>query len=195
MIWPWPPPVDDGGAKHLIRGMRLPGLVLPGTSGRDVSLATLPGRTVVFCYPWTGRPGLPNPPDWDRIPGAHGSTPEAEGFRDVYPGFEDMPSAVFGLSLQTAEDQREFAQRMRLPFDLLSDADRTFQRALRLPVFETGGVTYLKRLTLVLRDGAVDGVFYPVHPPDTHAREVLAYMMSAVTYAEESRIIAGRRTT
>ena len=192
MSWPWPPPADDGGTQHLIRGFRLPDISVMATSGREVSLAALTGRTIVFCYPWTGRPGLPNPPDWDVIPGAHGSTPEAEGFRDVYLGFEEMPTAVFGLSLQSSADQRDFAERMRLPFDLLSDADRTLQRALRLPVFETGGTTYLKRLTMVLRDGAIDRTFYPVHPPDTHAREVLAYITATATYAEESRLIAAR---
>ena len=193
MSWPWPPPVDDGGAKHLTRGMRLPDIALRATGGKAVSLGSLPGRTVIFCYPWTGRPGLTNPPDWDTIPGAHGSTPEAEGFRDLYLGFEEMPTAVFGLSLQPTEDQHEFSQRMGLPFDLLSDADQAFQRALRLPVFETGGVTYLKRLTMVLRDGAIDRVFYPVHPPDSHAREVLIYVTGNVPYSEESRLIAGRR--
>src|SRR5690606_16757096 len=87
MRWPWPAPVDDGGADHLICGLALPDIALPATSGRMMSLARVPGRAVVFCYSWTGRPGAPNPPDWDTLPGAHGSTPEAEGFRDLYPGF------------------------------------------------------------------------------------------------------------
>lgn len=194
MSWPWPPPVADDGARHLVRGLRLPDIVLPSTSGRPVSLAGLSGRAVVFCYPWTGRPGLPNPPGWDTIPGAHGSTPEAEGFRGLYLGFEEMPTVVFGLSLQSPSDQLEFARRLDLPFEILSDAERMLQRALKLPVFETGGEVYLKRLTFVLRDGAIDHVFYPVHPPDTHAREVLAYVTATVSYAEESRPVSGRRS-
>ena len=184
MSWPWPAPEDDGGARHLTRGRVLPDVPLMSTSGKRVSLAKQPGRVVVFCYPWTGRPGLSNPPDWDTIPGAHGSTPEAEGFRDVYQGFKEMPTTVFGLSMQTSEDQREFAQRMRLPFDLLSDAEGAFQSALRLPVFETGGVTYLQRLTLIVRDGRIAHLFYPVHPPNTHGREVLALVTGDVSYAE-----------
>ena len=188
MNWPWPAPIDDGAASHLIPGLAVPDISLPATSGRSVSLAQIPGRAVVFCYPWTGKPGLPNPPDWDTIPGAHGSTPEIEGIRDLYLGFEEMPTAVFGLSMQTQGDQREFAQRLELPFDLLSDAGGAFQKALDLPTFETGGSRYLKRLTLVLRDGMIEEVFYPVHPPHAHAREVLASITAKVTYAEESRL-------
>ncbi len=188
MSWPWPAPVDDGGARHLVRGLVLPDVALPATSGRSVSLARVAGRAVVFCYPWTGRPGLPNPPDWDTIPGAHGSTPEAEGFRDLYPGFDEVPMAVFGLSLQPLAEQQELVRRLGLPFELVSDAAGRFRRILRLPVFETGGRPYLKRLTLMLRDGRIDRVFYPVHPPDAHAREVLAFITATIPYAHESRL-------
>jgi peroxiredoxin len=131
---------------------------------------------------------MPNPPNWDTIPGAHGSTPEAEGFCDLYLGFEEMQAAVFGLSMQAIEEQMEVASRLRLPFELLSDAAGKFQGSLNLPVFETGGKRFLKRLTLVLHDGRIDQVFYPVHPPGSHAREVLAAITAGVTYAEESRL-------
>ena len=175
MNWPWPPPLDDGGAQHLSTGQAMPDIALRATTGERISPARIAGRAVLFCYPWTGRPGLSNPPDWDSIPGAHGSTPEVEGFRDVYDSLQEAGVAVFGLSMQTPEDQREFAGRMKLPFPILSDAGGAFRQALSLPVFETGGVMYLKRLTLVLRDGAIEHVFYPVHPPDRHAHKVLAY--------------------
>lgn len=188
MSWPWPAPIDDGAARHLVRGLVVPDVPLPTTSGRTVSLARLSGRMVVFCYPWAGRPGMPNPPNWDTIPGAHGSTPEAEGFRDLYLGFEEMQAAVFGLSMEAIEVQKEVASRLRLPFELLSDAAGKFQESLNLPVFETGGKRYLKRLTLVLHDGRIDQVFYPVHPPGSHSREVLAAITANVTYAEESRL-------
>ena len=186
--WPWPAPVDDGGARHLVRGLSMPDLALPTTAGESVSLAALSGRAVVFCYPWTGRPGLPNPPGWDEIPGAHGSTPEAEGFRDLLTAFNDLDTAVLGLSTQTTDYQRELASRLRLGYPLVSDHDFALARALRLPTFEAGGERYLKRLTLALRDGAIEQVFYPVHPPDVHAREVLAWYAAKVGYAVESRL-------
>lgn len=172
--WPWPAPEDDGGAGHLKPGIRMPDIPLSATDGGRISLATLAGSWVVFIYPWTGRPGLANPPRWDDIPGAHGSTPEAEGFRDHHDAYRLMGIGVLGISGQETADQREFAARVRLPFPLLSDADGTLRNALDLPTFETGGVTYLRRLTLVLRDGGLERVVYPVHPPHTHAGDILA---------------------
>ena len=69
-------------------GTELPSIALPTTSGEVIDLASLPGLSLVAVYPWTGRPGLANPPNWDDIPGAHGSTPELEGFRDLHAEFE-----------------------------------------------------------------------------------------------------------
>ncbi|MCC7250691.1 peroxiredoxin [Hyphomicrobium sp.] len=172
--WPYPPPQDDGSARHLVPGLALPATPLPATDGHSLSLARLAGRWIVFVYPWTGRPGLPNPPGWDDIPGAHGSTPEAEGFRDVYDAFRAAGFDVLGVSGQSTPDQQEFAARVRLPFPLLSDAAGALRAVLGLPAFETSGVPYFKRLTLVLRDGTIERVVYPVHPPHTHARDLLA---------------------
>jgi peroxiredoxin len=167
--------------------MRMPDIWLPSTTGGLVSLAGVAGGVVAFCYPWTGRPGMPNPPDWDTIPGAHGSTPEAEDFRNLHSAFADISIGVLGISMQSGDDQREFSARLRLPFPLLSDADGALVRALRLPTFTTGGAAYMKRLTLFARDGRLQHVFYPVHPPHAHAREVLAWVTAVGTYADEAR--------
>jgi peroxiredoxin len=176
MSAPPPAPSDDGGARHLQRGRRMPDIELPTTAGTSVSFARLPGRVVVYCYPWTGRPDQPNPPGWDDIPGAHGSTPQAEGFRDLHAGFRQVETQVFGLSTQAVDYQRELVARLGLPFALVSDASFALARALALPTFATGGVTYLKRLTLALRDGRIEQVFYPVPLPAAHAREVCAWL-------------------
>jgi peroxiredoxin len=167
---------DDGGAAHLRRGIRLPDVQLPTTAGREVNLAKLPGMTIVYCYPWTGRPGLANPPNWDDIPGAHGSTPEAEGFRDLHAGFLQVDAAVLGLSTQPTDYQRELVDRLGLPFELVSDEHFGLQQALQLPTFATGGVTYLKRLTLAVRGGRIERVYYPIPAPAAHAREVCAWL-------------------
>jgi peroxiredoxin len=169
-------PADDGGAGHLKRGARLPDIALPTTAGRRISLAGIAGMAIVYFYPWTGRPGLPDPPGWDAIPGAHGSTPQAEGFRDLHAGFRQVEVDVFGVSTQPTEYQRELAERLRLPFELVSDADFEVQRALALPTFAAGGVTYLKRLTLAIRDGRIARVYYPIASPAAHAREVCAWL-------------------
>jgi peroxiredoxin len=167
---------DDGGAKHLQRGRRMPDIALPTTNGARVNFATLAGRVVLYCYPWTGRPGLPNPPGWDDIPGAQGSTPQAEGFRNLHDGFRALGATVYGLSTQPTAYQQELVERLGLPFALVSDAEFALARALALPTFETGGVTYLKRLTLGIEDGRIDRVYYPVTLPAAHAREVCAWL-------------------
>lgn len=165
--------MSDGEASHLKPGMAVPRVTLPTTVGGDVCLAEYPGRSVVFIYPWTGRPGLPNPPRWDEIPGAHGSTPEIEGFRDHVRDFARAGVALFGLSRQTTAYQREMVGRLKVPFPILSDAEGHFASALALPSFATGGENYLRRLTFILDTGKIEMVFYPVREPARHAAEVL----------------------
>jgi peroxiredoxin len=165
--------LNDGGADHLKPGTILPALALPATDGSAVDLAALKGRSVVIVYPWTGQPGQPNPPNWDEIPGAHGSTPELEGFRERHAEFRRRGVRLFGLSRQTTEYQRELTTRLALPFPILSDAEGRFAAALRLPSFTTGGEIYLKRLTLLIEDDRIDAVFYPVSDPAGHAGQVL----------------------
>ncbi|TXN63460.1 peroxiredoxin [Methylobacterium sp. WL6] len=172
-----PAPIDDGAAAHLT-GMRLPDVSLAATDGARISLAKLAGRTVVFAYPRTGEPGQPNlVADWDAIPGARGCTPQACGFRDLHDDLKARGVAqVHGLSTQTGAYQREAATRLQLPFTLLSDASRAFAMAARLPTFEAAGTILLCRLSLVVDDGVVTKVFYPVFPPDRSAADILAWL-------------------
>jgi peroxiredoxin len=172
-----PVPVDDGAAHHL-RGARLPDVALTATDGGTVSLARLAGRTVAYAYPRTGEPGRPGlTQDWDTIPGARGCTPQACDFRDHHADLKARGvDQVYGLSTQTSAYQREAAQRLHLPFPLLADPHRAFALAARLPVFEAGGTVLLRRLTLVIDDGVVSHLFYPVFPPDQSARQVLEWL-------------------
>ncbi len=174
-------PIDDGGARHLVRGRVMPDIELPTTGDGTVNFRRLDGWTIVFVYPWTGRPGVDNPPDWDDIAGAHGSTPEAEGFRNLYRTFVEVGTRVYGLSAQTTDWQREFVGRLELPFDLVSDADGRLQQALALPTFATGGVTYLTRLTLAIKDGRIERTIYPVQQPAAHSRDVLVWINELVS--------------
>jgi peroxiredoxin len=162
-----------GEIDHLKPGLRLPPIALAATDGSDVSLAALKGRSIIAVYPWTGRPGHPNPPDWDDIPGAHGSTPQLEGFRDHHAAYARRGVQIYALSGQTTDYQREMAMRLRLPFLILSDARGLFATSLGLPNFATGGETYLKRLTLVVNSGVIESVVCPVHDPARHAADLL----------------------
>ncbi len=159
-------------------GRKLPDVALPSTGGIVEMPARMQGCTVIFCYPWTGRPGHPNPPGWDEVPGAHGSTPQALAYSSAHRQFHARGAVVYGVSLQGTEWQSDFATRCGLPFPLLSDAARQFSRALGLPTFETGGQDYLVRLTLIARDGVIAGVRYPVPSPGRDAEEVLAWLAS-----------------
>jgi peroxiredoxin len=170
-----PIPTDDGASDHLPE-MRLPSVPLNSTAGEPVDLSTLPGKTVVYCYPMTGRPGSDLPEGWDEIPGARGCTPQSCSFRDYHAELRDLGARVFGLSTQSTEYQREAAERLHLPFELLSDESLAFTRALDLPTFEVDGTVLLKRLTLIIKDERIEKVFYPVFPPDRSAEEVLDYL-------------------
>jgi len=192
-----PVPTDDGAADHL-PGLTLPAIELPSTAGGTVSLVGLGAdrpRTVLYVYPMTGRPGADLPEGWDSIPGARGCTPESCAFRDHYADLAAAGAEVYGLSTQSTADQAEAADRLHLPFPLLSDEDAVLaQPPLRLPLlaapaaavggtppnpraFEAGGRLRYRRLTLVITGGLVEHVFYPVFPPDGHAAEVLAWLL------------------
>jgi peroxiredoxin len=172
-----PAPVDDGAAAHLT-GAAMPEVALTATDNRTVDLAALgTGTTIVYAYPMTGRPGVDLPEGWDEIPGARGCTPEACAFRDHFADLQAAGAeAVFGLSSQDTDYQREVVQRLRLPFPMLSDPQLKLAGALGLPTFQAAGMELYRRLTLVIEDGRVAHVFYPVFPPDGHAAEVLAWL-------------------
>ncbi|MER5780138.1 MerR family transcriptional regulator [Streptomyces mobaraensis] len=172
------PVPEDDGACDALPGQALPPLELPGTDGRSVRLDALgPGRSVIYVYPLTGRPGTDLPEGWNAIPGARGCTPEACGFRDHHQELTAAGAArVYGLSGQDTAYQREVVERLRLPFAVLSDPELRLADELRLPTFEAGGRRLFARLTLVVLDGQVEHVFYPVFPPDRHAEQVLDWL-------------------
>lgn len=173
-----PRPVDDGAADHL-SGLTLPPLALAATDGREVVLNALSGRTVIYVYPMTGRPGVPLPEGWDTIPGARGCTPQSCAFRDRHAELRALGAAVYGLSAQDSAYQREARERLHLPFELLSDPALQLAAALRLPTFEAAGMRLYKRLTLILDGARIAKVFYPVFPPDRNAQDVADWLRAA----------------
>ena len=175
-----PVPADDGGADGL-EGRPLPDVTLASTHGPVDLRPAARGRLVLYGYPRTGHPDRPSPPGWDEIPGARGCTPENCAFRDHERALRELGAAVLGLSSQPLEEQREFAERERIPYPLLNDSDLVLARELDLPTFEVAGMTLYKRLTVIAEQGSIVKVFYPVFPPDRHPEEVLAWLRSTTT--------------
>lgn len=170
-----PIPLDDGASNHL-QGMRLPNVPLQSTNGGVVNLSTMRGYVVIYCYPMTGRPDVPLPEGWVQIPGARGCTPQSCAYRDHYKDLQLLGAEVVGMSVQTTEYQQEMVARLHLPFGVLSDNKFEFQHELNLPTFETSGMTLLKRVTMIAKDGIIEAVHYPIFPSDSDPIWVMDYL-------------------
>jgi peroxiredoxin len=168
-----PVPKDDGAADHLL-GLELPDLVLESSAGP----VTVRDIDVLYVYPRSGKPGAPLPAGWDETPGARGCTPQSCAFRDLHDELARTGARVAGLSVQSLDDQREFAARNHMPFPVVSDPERRLGSALGLPTFEIAGLTLYKRCTLVAEDARIVKVFYPVFPPDANAGDVLRWLQN-----------------
>ncbi len=159
-------------------GRRLPDIELASTGGNEFNPAKLAGLGVFFCYPYTGRPDHPDPQGWDSIPGAHGSTPQALAYSKIYEEFKNQHVRIFGLSCQEPEWQEEFATRFNLPFLLISDSKRLFSNALGLPTFKAGKDGFLRRQTIIARNGVILAIRYPIPVPVDDAVETLDLLRS-----------------
>jgi peroxiredoxin len=175
--------------------MRIPSVPLAATDGTSVDLSSLPGLVVIYAYPRTGIPGVENPKGWDLIPGARGCTPQSCAFRDQFAELKALGvNRLFGLSTQDTTYQREAVDRLHLPFPILSDEQLCLTGALRLPTFQTNGMTLLKRLTLVINDGKVEHVFYPVFPPDRNVSDVITWLTVRVSLRGNRALVQPRPT-
>jgi len=138
-----PAPLADGATRHLA-GARMASVPLRATNGDTVDLAALPGRVVVYAYPRTGKPGVENPDGWDMITGERGCKHQSCSFRDHFAELKALGVGhLFGLSTQDPDYQREAAERLHLPFAMLSDEHLKLTRAMNLPTFATSGMTLM----------------------------------------------------
>jgi peroxiredoxin len=170
-----PKPIDDGACDHL-QGSKLPTASLLTTDDSEIDFSSINGRLVIYLYPMTGKPNTALPDGWDGIPGARGCTPQSCSFRDHYSELKELNTSVYGLSTQTTTYQKEAANRLHLPFPLVSDNNLKFIESLSIPTFEVDGMTLSKRITLVANNGIIEKVFYPVFPPNENANHVIAYL-------------------
>jgi peroxiredoxin len=170
-----PIPIDDGACDHL-EGTSLPNLSLASTKGGEINLSSLSGLTVIYIYPMIGRPDTPLPDGWDQIPGARGCTPQSCSFRDLHEELSKLNATIFGLSTQSTSYQQEAAERLHLPFVLLSDESLKLVEALSLPTIDVENKTFIKRITLICNNDIITKVFYPVFPPGQGASVVIDYL-------------------
>jgi len=169
--------MNIGDISNALTGQNIPNVQLMATDGTNVDLATLKGISVVYAYPRTSPPNEPPIDGWDQIPGARGCTPQSKGYAEQKSAILAAgASRIFGLSAQDSDYQKEVVGRLSLPFQILSDNDLRLAKAMGLPTFEAGGMTLLTRITLILEDGHVKKVFFPVDEPAQNAAEVLEYL-------------------
>lgn len=172
---------DDGAYDHLRAGVTVPPVTLSSTVGGRQDVLTSARWTVLFLFPATGMPGEPDPVGWLDTPGAYGCTEESCGFRDIIDQFRMIGAEVRGVSNQTMREQETLANRLGLPYPLMSDEDHQLIEALQLPTFSVGdSPPRIRRATLVVTpDRRIERVFYPIPTPATHANEVLEALRSA----------------
>ena len=171
-----PAPKNEENLSHL-NNYHIKRIKLRSTNNKLVNLSDLRGLTIIYIYPMTGQPDKSLPDNWDNIPGARGCTPQSCSFRDNFNELKKLNiSNIFGLSTQTSEYQREMVQRLKLPYEVLSDEKLEFAKKLNLPIFEVGEMRLIKRITLILNNNKIIKYFYPVFPPDKNVDEVISYL-------------------
>ena len=180
---------DGGSCEHLV-GLHLPNITLPTTDGTSVTLSRLTGITVVYFYPMTSQPGVLPPNGWDDIPGARGCTPQNCSYRDHFSELSELNSAVYGMSTQDTDYQKEMAKRLHLPFSVISDAKLVFCDALNIPTFIADGKRLTKRITIIIEDGIVDTVHYPIFPSNSDPNWVISYLSLKIKKATSAANLA-----
>ena len=171
-----PEPKLDANLEHLNEFI-VPDIKLNSTDGDIVNLSNLKGITVIYIYPMSGVPGKELPEGWDEIPGARGCTPQSCSFRDNFSKLKELGvKNIFGLSTQSTVYQKELADRIHLPYSILSDEKLEFAKKLKLPFFNVDKMDLIKRITLILEDNKIIKYFYPIFPPTKNVEDVIRYL-------------------
>lgn len=144
-------------------GEEAPGFTLPSQSGEEVSLDDFRGRKVVLYF---------YPKDF-----TSGCTKEACSFRDRFDEFKDKDAVILGVSNDSVDSHKKFAEKHDLPFQLLSDEDKDVTKTYGVyGTKKSFGREYegITRTTFLIdEDGVIEKVFPRVRV-DGHDEEVLA---------------------
>ncbi len=145
-------------------GAQPPALKLPDADGRPVSLADFAGQdVVVYFYPRDDTPGC---------------TKEACGFRDLSAKLKKRGVAVLGVSGDSAASHQKFAAKYKLPFTLLSDADKSTMKSWgaygEKTLYGKKTVGVIRSTVWIGRDGKVRKHWKKVASAAEHPAQVLA---------------------
>lgn len=180
------PPVDaqrEGAVASGLLGMPLPALKLEWMPGQRLDVGRL-GRAplVIYCHPGAEPEGVPGDFEADfegEDPVCEAATAdlaECRSFAERCLEFDSMRHRVVGVSSQSARSILSLASHEALPHVLLSDDRLELADEMGLPTFEVDGVCHYERLTMIVREGRVEKVFYPVPDPAAHAAEVARWL-------------------
>ena len=166
---------NDGLCEHLV-GIHLPDVALLSTDGMVVNLSKLTATTVVYCYPMTSQPGVPHPANWDEIPGARGCTQQSYSYKDNFSELSKLNAVIYGMSTQDTDYQKEMTERFQLPYSILSDSKFEYCDILNIPTFIVGGKRLIKRVTMIIEDGVIEAVHYPILQSASDPDWVIAHL-------------------
>ena len=150
-----PIPKDDGKCRHLF-DLIIPNIHLRNQDNNYLRLRRTDSfRIVLYCYPMTGNPKKPLPNNWSMIPGAQGCTLQTCSFRDRYYDIIKYNAVPIGLSTQSVIEIKEMTLRLKVPYDVVSDIDLKFSKAINLPTFKIDNSIFIKRLTLIIENSII----------------------------------------
>ena len=139
---------------NLAEGQAAPNFTLQDQDGTEHTLSSYRGkRIVIYFYPKDDTPGC---------------TKEACGIRDAYDDFVDQDIVVFGISYDGAEAHQSFIKKYNLPFNLLSDSDKSISR-----LYGTEGTFFPMRKTFLIDESGTIKKIYSKVSVVGHGHEIL----------------------
>lgn len=168
---------DAPASKSRLVGEKAPDFVLPDQDNRETRLSEFLGKgaVVLFFYPKDYSPGC---------------TAEVCAFRDSFEAFSDAGATVIGVSADSPESHRGFAQRHRLPFVQLSDAHGTAQDLYG--VEKSFGILRARVTFIIDRQGVIRHSFSSQLNIDRHIAEALEVLQSFGAEAADAAPAAER---
>ena len=146
----------------LLEGTKAPDFTLDDQDGNPISLSDFAGQNILlWFYPKASTPG------W---------TIEGQELRDEFQNFKEKNTIILGMSADSVKSQKNFCEKQKFPFQLVSDPDKsTIRKYEAIGIKKMYGREYegIFRISyLINTDGVIQKAYEKVKPKD-HAKEVL----------------------